>query len=353
MKKISYQYKPIFVKPNDTEILNELKEDRSINIIDTIDSQLKELIKSKYPSKQISKEEFPHLIHEFINQTSIENYGTWVYYPWSKKLIHILNEKEFVHLRTNRNMHKISPEEMDVLATKKIGIIGLSVGHSIALTIATERICKEIRLADFDTLELSNLNRIRTGIHNLGLPKVVIAAREIAEIDPYINVKIYDEGVNQNNIEDFFEGEGKLDIVVEVCDSLEVKILTRLHARQKQIAVVMDTNDRGMLDVERFDIEIDRPIFHGLIKEDELIDIESKNANERLPILMKIVSFENCSDRLKYSLTQIGKTITSFPQLASAVVLGGAITTDIVRRILLKQHQSSGRFYIDLEKLIF
>ena len=126
-----------------------------------------------------------------------------------------------------------------------------------------------------------------------------------------------------------------------------------MHARQKQIAVVMDTNDRGMLDVERFDIEIDRPIFHGLIKEDELIDIESKNANERLPILMKIVSFENCSDRLKYSLTQIGKTITSFPQLASAVVLGGAITTDIVRRILLKQHQSSGRFYIDLEKLIF
>jgi ThiF family len=208
------------------------------------------------------------------------------------------------------------------------------------------RICKEIRLADFDTLELSNLNRIRTGIHNLGLPKVVIAAREISEIDPYINVKIYDEGVNQNNIEDFFEGDGKLD-------SLEVKIMTRLHARQMQIPVVMDTNDRGMLDVERFDIEIDRPIFHGLIKEDELIDIERKDANERLPLLMKIVSFENCSDRLKYSLTQIGKTITSFPQLASAVVLGGAITTDIVRRILLKQHQSSGRFYIDLEKLIF
>jgi hypothetical protein len=29
---------------------------------------------------------------------------------------------------------------MDVLATKKIGIIGLSVGHSIALTIASENL---------------------------------------------------------------------------------------------------------------------------------------------------------------------------------------------------------------------
>ncbi len=33
---------------------------------------------------------------------------------------------------------------------------------------------------NFDTLELSNLNRIRTGVHNMGIPKVVITAREIA-----------------------------------------------------------------------------------------------------------------------------------------------------------------------------
>ena len=52
-------------------------------------------------------------------------------------------------------------------------------------------------------------------------------------------------------------------------------------------------------------------------------------------------------------MTEIGKTITTWPQLASAVVLGGAITTDITRRILLKQYQNSGRFYVDLEKIIF
>ncbi len=348
-----YQYKVVFVKPNDTELLMALKQDASINIVDTIYSQLRELIKSRNPQKTLDEIEYDQLISTHLNNTPINNYGVWVYYPWNKNLIHILDEKEFIELRTNRNKHKITDEEFQNLSSKKIGIIGLSVGHSIALTIATERICSEIRLADFDTLELSNLNRIRTGLQNLGLPKVIIAAREISEIDPFIHVQIFEDGITENNIADFFENNGKLDIAIEVCDSLEVKIATRLHARKLKVPVVMDTNDRGMLDIERFDLEPNRQIFHGLIDEDILLDIKKIAPADRMQILMRLVSFENCSDRLKFSMTEIGKTITTWPQLASAVVLGGAITTDITRRILLKQYQNSGRFYVDLEKIIF
>src|SRR5690606_25672346 len=112
-------------------------------------------------------------------------YGVWVYYPWSHRLVHLLDEKEFVEVRTNRNQYKITPEEQALLATKKIGVIGLSVGQSIALSLAMERLFGELRLADFDVLELSNMNRIRAGAQDLGLSKVVVAAREIAEIDPY------------------------------------------------------------------------------------------------------------------------------------------------------------------------
>lgn len=353
MKKKSYQYKPIFIFPENAKSLGELKNDGSINVIDTINSQLRELIKSRNPEKILLEQDYTKLIADHINHTSADNYGVWVYYPWNKNLIHILDKDEFVELRTNRNKHKITPDEIKILSDKKVGIIGLSVGHSIALTIATERICSEIRLADFDILELSNLNRIRTGVQNLGLPKVIIAAREISEIDPFISVIIFDQGITENNITDFFIGDGKIDIAIEVCDSLEIKIATRLYAKENRVPVVMDTNDKGMLDIERFDIEPNRPIFHGLIDQENLLNIKHIDAQERIHILMKLVSFENCSDRLKYSMTEIGKTITTWPQLASSVVLGGAITTDITRRILLKQHNSSGRFYIDLEKLIF
>jgi len=56
-----------------------------------------------------------------------------------------------------------------------------------------------------------------------------------------------------------------LDLLVEECDSLDVKFLVREAARDRCIPVLMETSDRGVLDVERFDLEPQRPIFHGLL----------------------------------------------------------------------------------------
>ena len=88
--------------------------------------------------------------------------------------------------------------------------------------MAIERICGELRLADFDTAELSNLNRLRTGVYNLGVLKTIIAAREIMEIDPFLKVAVFHEGLTQQNMPDFFTGGKKLDILVEVCDGLDI-----------------------------------------------------------------------------------------------------------------------------------
>jgi hypothetical protein len=68
--------------------------------------------------------------------------------------------------------------------------------------------------------------------------------------------------------------------------------------------------------------------------------------------MMSILQFENLSDRVKYSFSEIGKSITTWPQLASSVIMGGAACCHYCRMILLKQPVRSGRFYIDLELLI-
>jgi len=61
--------------------------------------------------------------------------------------------------------------------------------------IAMEGLAGEIRLADFDTLELSNLNRIPASVLDLGVNKAVVAARRIAEIDPYLRVVVEPTGI--------------------------------------------------------------------------------------------------------------------------------------------------------------
>ena len=352
----SHSVKPEFFNcANETEkagLLNLIKANPGIHILDEIDSQLKELVKLKNPKLTLSAEETEGLIAEELNGSSKDDYGVWVYYPWSRKLIHILSEKDFIAVRTNRNQYKLTVEEQTYLSDKTIGVVGLSVGQSISLTLAMERIFGEIRLADFDELELSNLNRIRTGIFNLGLPKVVIAAREIAEIDPFLNVTIFPKGLTEENMEDFFHKGGDLDILVDECDGLEMKILARIKAKSMGIPVIMDTSDRGMFDVERFDLEPDRPIMHGLVEDLDLTKIKDLTNEEKIPYIMPMVGFESISKRLKASMMEVKQTINTWPQLASSVALGGALGTDVCRRIFLKEFNESGRYYVDLDELI-
>jgi hypothetical protein len=349
-------FRPIFFnlnKSEDFEQYVQLSNSPHINLFDTILDQLKELIKLRNPSKKLSSQEYEKEIQQIVGDQKTDNYGVWIYYPWNNSLIHTLDRDEFIEVRTSRNQYKITPNERNKLATQKIGVVGLSVGQSIALTIAIERICGEIRLADFDTLELSNLNRLRSGIQNLGIPKVIIASREIAEIDPYIDIKIFPEGLTDENMDSFFgTDQTKLDLLVEVCDGLDMKIKSRYHAKKLKIPVVMDTNDRGMMDIERFDLEPDRPILHGLAGDLNPQKIKDLTNEQKIPYILKMVGADTISTRLKASMMEVEQTLNTWPQLASSVQLGGALTTDICRRILLDQLHVSGRFYVDLEELI-
>ncbi|PJA06784.1 MAG: hypothetical protein COX70_08725 [Flavobacteriales bacterium CG_4_10_14_0_2_um_filter_32_8] len=356
MKKINNVIKPIFFDLTTTaqkyQFFSLLAANPSIQRLDEIDGQLAELIKLRNPKKKLTSTEMVQEIEAHLGKTTKENYGVWVYYPWLNKIIHLLNEKEFVEVRTNRNQYKITPKEEAILATKKIGIIGLSVGKAIAITIALERICGELVLADFDVIELSNLNRIQTGVKNLGVKKTTVVAREIAEIDPYLKVSCYQEGFTEENATDFFTKNGKIDICIEVCDGLPTKIVARQKAKEFGIPVVMETNDRGMVDIERFDLEPERPIFHGLTDHLAISNIKQVQTNEeKLSFINAIVDFSNSSVRLKESLTEIGKSILTWPQLASDVALGGAVLTHVCRRILLNDSILSGRYFIDLYEL--
>ncbi len=343
-------FRPEMYDAADTDVQKRIKDNSEGSFIfDTIEMQLVEWAKQANPTQKLEYNQYLHLAKQHFGIKNINQFGNWAYYPWRNSWVHLLPEAEFIAVRTNRNQLKITKEEQDTLSKKSVGVIGLSVGHAIALTMVLERICGTIHLADFDTLDLSNINRLRTPVHNIGLPKVFIAAREIAEIDPYINVEIWDEGITAINADTFVN---QLDILVEVCDSMDIKILARKVARQNRIPVVMDTNDKGMIDIERFDLEPNRPIFHGLVDETQLLDIHNLSATTKMEILKQIVSFENTSSRLKDSMTEIGKSIVTWPQLASSVELGAGVTCDVVRRILLKELNTSGRFYIDLEHLI-
>ena len=132
------------------------------------------------------------------------DYGTWAWYPWSGRLVHVLPREEFRLVRTDRNRGKIDRPEQRRLLDKRIGVIGLSVGNSAALTLAQEGVAGAFKLADFDTLSVSNLNRLRAGLHQIGVNKAVLAARQMFEIDPYLDIEIFPAGLTEDTVKEFF-----------------------------------------------------------------------------------------------------------------------------------------------------
>ncbi len=338
---------------DEAEALAELlRSSPNIAVHDELGGQLRELVETRNPGRSLSRQDLTERIQGLLGGRPPVQYGVWVYYPWSRRLVHILDKNEFVELRTNRNIYKITREEQDRLGTKKVGIVGQSVGQSVALTMAIERSLGEIRLADYDTLGLSNLNRLRAGLHNLGVPKVYITAREISEIDPFIVVKCYPDGVAQDTIDDFLLSGGSLDLLIDECDSLDIKVWLRHHARNHRIPVLMETSDRGLIDVERFDLEPQRPLFHGLVGDLQPEVLVGLSNSDKIPYVLQIIGEPTMSDRARASMLEVGNSIKTWPQLASAVTLGGGAAADVARRMNLGSIRHSGRYWVDVETIV-
>ncbi|NNC83585.1 MAG: Rv1355c family protein [Flavobacteriales bacterium] len=331
------------------ELARLKEEERIFEIIDTLEIQLQDFIACQRPASKLSPSELESAVKAHLDGRSLDEYGCWVFYPWSGRLVHLLPEDEFKQLRTDRNQYKITEEEQRSLSDKKIGLIGLSVGHAVANSLAMERSFGELRIADFDVLDLSNLNRIRSSVHHIGIPKTELLAREIAELDPYLKVTCYDEGVTEENIDEFIDG---LDLIIDECDSIDIKIITREKARAKGIPVIMETSDRGMLDIERYDLDRELPILHGLVEGLRSEDLKGLTNEEKIPYVLPILGLEESSLGLRTSMFEIERSISTWPQLGSDVMVGGGTVANVARRILLGRAVKNGRYYIDMDDMI-
>lgn len=315
--------------PDGDLVLRRLRADPSVEVIDRLDTQLANLGGLR-PT--------PH--PELLTEPS-----RWAYYPWRRTVVAVLGPRGYRAVRLDRNRNNITRVEQDRLGALRIGVAGLSVGHVIAHTLAAQGLCGNLRLADFDHLELSNLNRVPATVFDLGVNKAHVAARRIAELDPYIPVEVFDAGLTVDTVDAFLDG---LDVVIEECDSLDMKALLREGARARRIPVLMATSDRGLVDVERFDQEPQRPILHGLLGDLDIGLLPGMSSREKVPHILRHLDAERLSPRTAASLLEIDRTVSTWPQVASDVVLGASALAEGVRRIGLGEELRSGRTRIDI-----
>ena len=320
-------------EPHDDQLLSELSADSKIEFIDTWHEQCDELRRLR-PSPD------PEALAEAKR---------WAYYPWRRTVTSLLGPLGFRAVRLNRNRNLITEQEQDRLGQLRIGVVGLSVGHAIAHILAQEGLCGQLRLADFDELELSNLNRVPATVFDVGLNKAKVAARRIAELDPYLPTEVFDRGITSESVDRFLDG---VDILVEECDSLDTKILIRQAARARRIPVLMATGDRGTLDVERFDVEPRRPILHGLLGDVEYEELSGLPSGDKVPYALRMMEGGRLSPRMAASLVEVGTTLTTWPQVVAEVAQSAALVAEAVRRIGIGEELASGRVRINVPNVL-
>ncbi len=330
-----------------------LASGRVWRVHDTIEQQIHDLVKTRAHTNRLPHSELEQQLQQVTRGVPLRDFGKWVYYPWSGRLVHLLPPDAFRELRLDRNRLKITAAEQARLARFTVGIVGLSVGNAVANTLALEGAWGHLKMADLDHLSLSNMNRVRASVHDVGLRKTVLIARQIFELDPYMQLSLFDAGLTRENVDEFLLGKPPLDVVVDECDDLNMKFLLRERARSHGLPVLMETSDRGMLDVERFDLEPRRPLFHGLVGDITSADIAVDLADEdKIEFVLPIIGLDACSTRAAASMLEINESLSTWPQVGGDVALGGASMAAAIRQLALGHPLPSGRRYLDLEKAL-
>ncbi|OGG47634.1 hypothetical protein A3D66_01230 [Candidatus Kaiserbacteria bacterium RIFCSPHIGHO2_02_FULL_50_9] len=337
--------------------LHQLKEIKSkcqpYKTMDTYKEQLEELFLIRNPRFKFNndyQQDFRQFLEEHSQNKDLQSCGNWVYFPWNSLLVHYLKDDLHQEVRTARNKNLISEDEQERFYNSRVGIAGLSVGSHGAITIALMGGSKHMKLADPDTVSPSNLNRIRFTFAEVGVNKAELVAQYIYQLNPYAEIDVYSQGVDKNNPGEFLDG---LDILIEELDDIEIKVSIREEAKKRSIPVVMatDNGDDVILDIERFDLNPDAPIFYGKLEGLDISEIK-KSPRKMYEAMAKIIDVSLVPPKVLHSVMEVGKTIYSWPQLASAATLSGAVIAYIVRKIVLGEKINEGKLRVNLD-LIF
>ena len=145
---------------------------------------------------------------------------------------------EIVPLRTELFSRIGGLLETDVLAKKRVLVIGLgSVGSHIALELTKSGITR-FDLIDHDRLEVANVVRHVAGLSDVGRYKTKAMAQLIKEKNPYAEIRTLEEPVSWGNTEEVRKIVRGIDIVVCVTDNRPSRlIINRLCVEENRPCV--------------------------------------------------------------------------------------------------------------------
>ncbi|MCR5223680.1 MAG: ThiF family adenylyltransferase [Bacilli bacterium] len=121
----------------------------------------------------------------------------------------------------DRLIKLIGEDNFNKIQNTKVLLIGVGGVGSATLETLVRNGFTNIHIIDFDTVDLTNLNRqLITNSTNLGNKKIDEAIKRAKLINPNSNIKGMDIKLDDNNIANYIDD---YDYIIDACDTMSVK----------------------------------------------------------------------------------------------------------------------------------
>lgn len=235
----------------------------------------------------------------------------------------------------SRNLGIFTPEQQERIRGLRIAVAGCGgLGAPVAHLLARLGVC-ELRLADPEDFEPSNINRQWAAyVDTLGMNKASAVAAELQRINPDIHVRVFADGLLDENLSDFLDGA---DAVIDALEFFELELELHLHdaARRRSQWVFAA---QGFLELNSgFAID---PLGVQLL--DRIGAVGGDTAILRavqacFPVLPEGVTVSDIEE-------SITKGVTSLPSWCVPPVLGAAMVVSDVVSVLVKHSRPPATF---------
>lgn len=153
----------------------------------------------------------------------------------------------------DRSEKLLGAENIEKLKRSRVLVAGLGGVGSYALESVIRSGVGEVGIADFDTVDISNLNRqLETLQTNIGQKKVDIFEIRAKEINPEVVVRKYPLFINEESVKELEIDH--YDVLIDCIDSVEGKMAMWKYCQQHDIPFISSLGMANRLDPQKVQI---------------------------------------------------------------------------------------------------
>ncbi len=215
----------------------------------------------------------------------------------------------------------IGKDNLNKIKSTTICVIGLGGVGGYAVESLVRSAIENIIIVDYDTIDITNLNRqIITNVNNISKYKTDVTEERIKSINPKCNVTKLNIKLDSTNIDSLFNY--KFDYLIDACDTIIVKELLIKKCLEKNIKIISSMGTGNKLNPNELEItDLRKTSYDPIAKKLRKYVIENK-IKGKIPVV--------------YSKEQQNKFSGSIPSMIFVPAVSGILCANFIIKEIIK-----------------